>query len=87
MEEKHEYKKIVPDDQGKNRLINKKPRNLIKSEQVVSHEPVLIKINEDDYPESGPSSIQPIIEDGVVVGMFYRCICGRTEEIKFIYEN
>ncbi len=87
MDEKHEFKKIISIGSGKEQPANTKPRNLIKSEQVISRDPVVIKTNEEEFNESGPSTIQPIIEDGVVIGIFFRCSCGRTEEIRFVYEN
>jgi tetrahydromethanopterin S-methyltransferase subunit A len=88
MNDRNEFKKInFPAGDKLPSGVNHRHRNLIKREQVVNHDPVVIKINEDDVPESGPSTIQPIIEDGIVIGIFFRCSCGRTEEIKFIYEK
>lgn len=87
MDDKHKYKEIVKHDDDKTRPINKKPVNLIKSANVVRHEPVVIKVNAELIAENGQSTIQPIIEDGIVVGIFYRCACGRTEKIRFVYED
>ena len=63
------------------------PKRVIKQKDVKLNEPVKINIDEYEYRTNSTESIQPIIDDGCVVGVFYTCTCGKSTEIRFDYEN
>jgi len=60
-------------------------QGVIKQKDVKIHNPVKLSIEESE--SILPESIQPMIEDGCVIGVIYRCECGKSTEIRFEYEN
>ncbi len=57
-------------------------KNVIKSSQIIlKKEPVIIST----VGENQVGSLQPIMENGIIIGAKYRCQCGREVEIHFDY--
>jgi len=66
---------------------NGKSRTVSRSANVIKNSRVLMKdqfiINSDNETDIG--TIEPILEGDIVVGIKYRCRCGREAEIHFEY--
>lgn len=66
---------------------NGKSRTVTRSANVIKNSRVLMKdqfiINSDNETDSG--TIEPILEGDIVIGIKYRCRCGREAEIHFEY--
>jgi len=71
-EEKRTSRKI-PSSRGK----------VLKKEHIQLLDPLKIKPHTVHVDQLGSEMIEPIIEDGIVVGLYFTCVCGRTSEIRF----
>ncbi|RMF06379.1 MAG: hypothetical protein D6762_09565 [Candidatus Neomarinimicrobiota bacterium] len=56
---------------------------VLKKEAVQVREPLKIKPRTVHLDHPSAEMIEPIIEEGVVVGLYFTCVCGRTSEIRF----
>jgi len=65
---------------------NKKNSQLIKDNKVQVGNPVKVNTNGKSSSEQ-QDSIKPIINDGRIVGVHYKCTCGREKKIMFQYNN
>jgi len=61
-------------------------RNKVIKNPIVNNSHRVVIETPADYEDDSKSEIQPIIENGEIVGMIYRCSCGRISEIRFEYE-
>ncbi len=64
-----------------------KPRRLhghvLKKKTVSVTDPMRIKPNTASVDDPSSEMVEPIIEEGTVVGLYFTCSCGRTSEIRF----
>ncbi|MFQ6614671.1 MAG: hypothetical protein ACE5D1_07500 [Fidelibacterota bacterium] len=56
---------------------------VLKKEQIQILDPLKIKPHTVQTNQLSSEMIEPIIEDGIVVGLYFTCVCGRTSEIRF----
>jgi len=87
----------IPDEDGFEELSDKIrpgiPRSrvwhapVIKSHHVRDDRQVIIKADESDLDDDEEGLVQPIIEHNEVVGVIYRCTCGKVAEIRFQFER
>ncbi len=56
---------------------------VIKKERIQVSDPLKIKPITVHHDHPSEEMIEPIIEDGIVVGLYFTCVCGRTSEIRF----
>jgi hypothetical protein len=76
--------KIVP---GQSEIMSEskgtKRTNVIKHQAVVIKEPIVVNSN----AETENGAIEILRENGAIVGVRYRCLCGREAELYFDYET
>jgi len=65
---------------------NKKNSQLIKGKKVQVGNPVKVNTNGKSSSEH-KDSVKPIIDDGRIIGVHYKCTCGREKKIMFQYNN
>jgi len=63
-----------------------KNRTVIKNQFVKLHSPIKIEVDEINYQEDRGDLVEPVLENGDVVGLVHRCSCGKVMEIRFEYE-
>ncbi len=60
---------------------------VIKKRQVRVDEPRRIAVREIAADSENGDAVQPVIEDGQVVGVNYQCSCGKLVRIRFEFEE
>jgi len=60
-------------------------QTVIKNRSVNIRFPFKIKIDESAFNDKENGSIEPIVENGEIVGVVYRCSCGRIAQTRFEY--
>ena len=74
---------IVKNQSGR-RIVSR--NKVIKSPNVNDDHRITIK-PPVDFDGNSDAEVQPIMENGEIVGIMYRCSCGRISEIRFEYES
>lgn len=90
-------KNIISSNSDKNIDNSKNNRydNVLKNVEVENEE--VVEIPADDSTNSNENSkeadtenseeIEPIMKNGEIVGVYYKCVCGRETEIRFDYSE
>lgn len=60
-------------------------QTVIKNRSVNIRFPFKIEIDESGFNEKENGSIEPIVENGEIVGVIYRCSCGKIAKTRFEY--
>lgn len=74
---------IVDQSGGISNSKETKRTNVIKQQAVFIKEPIVVNPN----AESDNGTIEILRENGTIVGVRYRCLCGRETELYFEYET
>lgn len=56
-------------------------QKVIRSQRIQLNKP--ITINAESMNDDGSESVEPMVENGQVVGIIHRCSCGKVTEIRF----
>ncbi len=71
-------------NQSNNKYFSKAPiykRKVIRNEILRVAQPIVI--NSEAMHDDGNESVEPMIENGQVVGVVHHCSCGKITEIRF----
>lgn len=60
-------------------------QTIIKSNSINMRSSVKIEVEDPDSQNKCNGSIEPILEHGEIVGIIYRCSCGKVAETRFEY--
>jgi len=60
-------------------------QTIIKSNSINMQSSVIIEVEDPDFRDKGNGSVEPILEHGEIVGIIYRCACGKVAETRFEY--
>jgi hypothetical protein len=60
--------------------------SVIKQNSVKVGNPKRIDQKEEPALPGGEPAIQPIMEEGQIVGIIYECTCGKISEVRFDFE-
>ena len=60
-------------------------QTVIKNRSVNIRFPFKIEIDESAFDHKENGSIEPIVENGEIVGVVYRCSCGKIAKTRFEY--
>jgi len=87
---------IPPDKQDEQDFDNQSSNrydNVLKNVEIEDKESVEVPSDQKKNSNNGENGndseeeIRPIMENGEIVGVFHKCICGRETEIRFDYSE
>jgi len=75
---------------SKEKDVGRKPKysskqTIIKSNSINMRSPVKIEVADSGFQDKGNESVEPILEHGEIVGIIYKCSCGKVTETRFEY--
>jgi len=62
-------------------------KSVIKNNTVRVGDKKRIDHKSDDHTDMSEPEVQPIVENDQIVGIFYKCSCGKLSEIRFDFDN
>lgn len=85
MEMDKEFKPFLDDRISGIKHKSSPKHTVIKTQLVNMQSPLKVEIDESDFEDEENESIEPIVEDGEIMGVIHKCSCGKVAKIRFEY--